>query len=30
MRTQLGEEIFAAAWGEGGSMAPEQILAMQG
>ena len=30
MRTQLGEEIFAAAWGEGGSMTPEQILAMQG
>ena len=30
MRTQLGEETFAAAWGEGGSMTPEQILAMQG
>jgi ATP/maltotriose-dependent transcriptional regulator MalT len=30
MRTQLGEETFAAAWGEGRSMTPEQILARQG
>lgn len=27
MRTQLGEETFAAAWGEGRSMTPEQVLA---
>ncbi|HEX9134976.1 MAG TPA: tetratricopeptide repeat protein, partial [Ktedonobacteraceae bacterium] len=30
MRTQLGEETFAAAWSEGRSMALEQILATQG
>jgi predicted ATPase/class 3 adenylate cyclase len=30
MRTQLGEETFAAAWGEGRSMTSEQVLVSQG
>jgi predicted ATPase/class 3 adenylate cyclase len=30
MRTHLGEETFAAAWREGRSMTPEQVLAAQG
>jgi len=30
IRTQLGEETFAAAWAEGRSMTPDQALAAQG
>jgi DNA-binding CsgD family transcriptional regulator len=30
VRTQLGEEAFAAAWAQGRTMTPEQILAEQG
>jgi hypothetical protein len=30
VRTQLGEETFAAAWGEGRSMTSEQVLVSQG
>ena len=29
-RTQLGEHTFAAAWAEGRTMTPEQVLATQG
>jgi predicted ATPase/class 3 adenylate cyclase/DNA-binding CsgD family transcriptional regulator len=29
-RTQLGEKIFAAAWAEGRTMTPEQVLVAQG
>jgi len=29
-RTQLGEQSFAAAWAEGRSMTPEQVLAVRG
>jgi len=29
-RTQLGEEAFAAAWAEGRSMTPEEVLPAQG
>jgi predicted ATPase/class 3 adenylate cyclase/DNA-binding CsgD family transcriptional regulator len=30
VRTQLGEQSFAAAWAEGRSMTPEQVLAARG
>jgi predicted ATPase/DNA-binding CsgD family transcriptional regulator len=30
VRTQLGEQVFAAAWAEGRSMTPEQALTTQG
>jgi predicted ATPase/class 3 adenylate cyclase/DNA-binding CsgD family transcriptional regulator len=30
VRTQLGEEIFAAAWAQGQTMTPEQALASEG
>jgi hypothetical protein len=29
-RTQLGQKVFAAAWAEGRSMTPEQVLLAQG